>query len=572
MTPPLQEGDQIDRYTVLRPLGEGGMAAVFLVRHNTLKSLHAFKVLTHAGGRIRDRLIQEGQVQASLRHRNIVAVTDVLEVGADIGLLMEFVDGPTLEGWLRENRPTLEQALSIFGGILAGVGKAHRAGVIHRDLKPANVLMATDEGELVPRVADFGLAKAMEDGGGLGQTRTGIAMGTPSYMPPEQIRDAKGVDERGDVFALGCILYEIVCGQLAFPGGDVLEVFNAVASGAFVPPEQIVPGLPPRISMAIRGALDVNRDLRIPDCGTLKRVLAGDQHWAVKGATTTQPMKQASAAPAAETYYPGGAVQERLPEPLTAAEPPEALPLDTLVDALPLGPPSAPTLRSMGGGDLGDLEAVAPRSPPPSEPLAERKRPPWVAALAVTLLGVGTVGALLMGPAGREAAEPVRPETTQPEPTATAPLSVPEEPQAPAVEEPDEAPVTVQEEPAAAPRARTVPPQVEAPEEQEEPVQEVQSSPPESEEEPEPEPLASEPTPPPRRVPMATVTYVGADAIRLVGRRGTFPAGQVPPGRYTVEATFGSVTLKAATLVVRPGETWDLRCDPDFTICRSKKR
>lgn len=250
------------------------MAAVYLVQHNTLESLHAFKVLTQSGGRMRERMIQEGKVQASLRHPNVVAVTDVLEVGSDLGLLMEYVDGPTLQQWLTTNTPPLEQALELFGCILGAVSRAHRAGIIHRDLKPANVLMAREDGAWVPRVADFGLAKALDEGtDSLGQTRTGTAMGTPSYMPPEQIRDSKNVDERGDVFALGCILYELVCGRLAFNGGDLLEIFNAVARGAYEPPEQVVEGLPPSVCRAIHGSLRVDRDQRIPDCDTLAMVL-----------------------------------------------------------------------------------------------------------------------------------------------------------------------------------------------------------------------------------------------------------------------------------------------------------
>ena len=164
----LRPGDTVDRYTVVRELGRGGMAVVFLVRHNRLNSLHAFKLLTHSNPSIRERMITEGQLQASWRHRNLVVVNDVLDEDGHFGLLMDYIDGPSLEEWLVDHRPGVPEALSIFRGIWEGVRKAHSMGVVHRHLKPGNVFMAKDEGVWVPKVADFGLAKALaEDGGGM---------------------------------------------------------------------------------------------------------------------------------------------------------------------------------------------------------------------------------------------------------------------------------------------------------------------------------------------------------------------------------------------------------------------
>jgi serine/threonine-protein kinase len=146
----LAPGEIIDRYTVLSLLGEGGMAAVYAVRHNTLGSRHALKLLKIENEGIQRRLVAEGQVQASLRHPNIVSVTDVLIVDGQIGLLMEHIDGPALDAWLREHRPSQKDALALFRGILAGVSRAHRAGLVHRDLKPGNVLLDSADGLTIP--------------------------------------------------------------------------------------------------------------------------------------------------------------------------------------------------------------------------------------------------------------------------------------------------------------------------------------------------------------------------------------------------------------------------------------
>ena len=276
----LTPGQSVERYTVESVIGQGGMAVVYRVRHNQLGSFHALKILTVPKPNIRERLLQEGRAQAVIRHPNVVSVTDVLEIAGAPALLMEYVEGPTLEAWLETESPTLDLAEELFRGICAGVGEAHVHGLVHRDLKPSNVLLATrgsgDPGTgFLPKVTDFGIAKVVAGDEPGGSTRTNVAMGTPHYMAPEQIRDAKGVDPRADVFSLGCILYELVCGVRAFDGGDVLTVLNSVASGRYAHPRTHVPDLPDRFVRAIEGALTVDRNSRIQSCAALTAILAG---------------------------------------------------------------------------------------------------------------------------------------------------------------------------------------------------------------------------------------------------------------------------------------------------------
>jgi serine/threonine protein kinase len=277
----LDLGKTVDRYVVERVLGAGGTAMVYLVKHSSLGTLHALKVLTLTGSSIRERMVREGQVQAKLQHPNVVAVTDQLDIDGALGLLMEYVDGPSLEAALQRYRLTMGDAETLFGGILSGVRAAHREGLVHRDLKPANVLLSRSPDGFIPKVTDFGLAKMLEQDPSVAHTRSGIAMGTPSYMAPEQIRDARSVDQRADIWSLGCILYELTTRIRAFPGDEALAIYNAVVDGNYLSPRVHQPEMPERLHQAIVGCLQVDLDARIPDCDTLAAVMSGSIPWLV---------------------------------------------------------------------------------------------------------------------------------------------------------------------------------------------------------------------------------------------------------------------------------------------------
>ncbi len=274
----LNAGEVIGQYRVESVLGQGGMAIVYRVRHEQLGSEHALKVLTVSSKSIRARLLQEGRVQATLRHENIVSVTDVVSIGDAPGLVMELVKGPTLEDLLSHKKLSLAQVDLLAQGILRGVAAAHRQDLIHRDLKPANILLELDHGRIVPKVADFGLAKVLDAGGGMSQTRSGMAMGTPHYMAPEQIRDAKSVDARTDLFALGAIFYEMISGERAFPGEDMLTIFSAIAEGKPRPIREHCPDLPEHMAAAIEGALHIDREQRIGSCDALLALWRDEDH------------------------------------------------------------------------------------------------------------------------------------------------------------------------------------------------------------------------------------------------------------------------------------------------------
>jgi serine/threonine protein kinase len=276
---PLAPDTTIERYLVRDTIGEGGMARVYRVEHTQLGSTHALKVLTTPSAAVRERLLQEGRAQAQLRHPNIVSVTDVVDVDGSPGLVMEYISGPTLADLMKAhhadglNGPllALPQVDQLARGIVSGVLAAHEHGLVHRDLKPSNILLEITETGVVPKVADFGLVKVIsgEHSADTSMTRSGMALGTPPFMAPEQIRDSKTVDQRGDIFALGAILYELLTGHRAFVGSDMMEIFQAVCQAEYKPILPIRQDAPERMCRSIEGALVVDLDTRIQSCRAL---------------------------------------------------------------------------------------------------------------------------------------------------------------------------------------------------------------------------------------------------------------------------------------------------------------
>jgi serine/threonine-protein kinase len=264
------------------------MAIVYQVEHNQLGSQHALKVLTIASRQIKERLLLEGRAQATLRHPNVVTVTDVVDIGGSPGLIMEYIEGPSLDDYLEADQLSIEQVDHLARGILAGVAAAHDAGLVHRDLKPANIMLSIATGGLQPKVTDFGLAKIVAQGD-KSKTRTGSTMGTPHYMSPEQIDDSKNVGPATDIWALGAILYEMLCGERAFPGDNLLAIFSAVNKGEYIPIEERVPGVPERMAKAIASALDRDIDKRPASVQALYAMWTGDEQMAMASAPPMGP-------------------------------------------------------------------------------------------------------------------------------------------------------------------------------------------------------------------------------------------------------------------------------------------
>src|SRR4051794_24021401 len=222
-------GTTLGAYEIVDVVGAGGMGEVYRARDTRLGREVALKILpahlTHDSSRVA-RLQSEARAASALNHPNAVTI---YEIGNDAGtwfIATELIDGVTLRQRLHAGRLPREDAISIALQCASSLEAAHRAGIIHRDIKPENIMLRLDG---LVKVVDFGLARMLEpsSGGRLEQTQTGSVMGTPRYMSPEQARGEK-LDARSDIFSLGAVLFEIVCGYPAFRGASTAEVFAAL--------------------------------------------------------------------------------------------------------------------------------------------------------------------------------------------------------------------------------------------------------------------------------------------------------------------------------------------------------
>ena len=276
----LQPGSVYEDYQIEGMIGRGENALVFLAKHVHAGTWHAVKILHRIDSRRRLRLQQEGLIREELRHPNIVPVVAYIDVEGDPALVMDHVDGLTFHEWLHQEDPSLLEVLGAFRDIMQGIRHAHHHQVIHRDLKPSNILMErAPNAQWTPRISDFGLAKALapEVGkfGGLTTVNTGL--GTAGYAAPEQVRDASGVTPRADLYAVGCILYESVCGVAPFGGMSTFDTLAAQKDERFTPPEHIAPGLPPTLYALLRSLLSADPNARPADCDAVLAKLTAVQ-------------------------------------------------------------------------------------------------------------------------------------------------------------------------------------------------------------------------------------------------------------------------------------------------------
>ena len=228
----LATGESLSFYRILGPLGAGAMGEVYRAQDTRLEREVAIKVLPTHFAQDEERLQRferEAKALASLNHPRVAQIYGVDRVGELCFLVLELVEGETLQDALARGPLPVREALDVCAQVADGLEAAHEAGVIHRDLKPANIRV-TPEGAV--KVLDFGLAKPVHENGESGSdsalsTAVGQVVGTPTYMAPEQAR-GRAIDRRVDIWALGCLLYECLTGARAFAGDSVGEVLAAV--------------------------------------------------------------------------------------------------------------------------------------------------------------------------------------------------------------------------------------------------------------------------------------------------------------------------------------------------------
>jgi serine/threonine protein kinase len=286
-------------YDILGVLGRGAMGVVYKARHRGLKRVVALKMILageHAGETQLNRFRIEAEAVAQLQHPNIVQVYEVGEHDGCPFLSLEFVDGGSLHQKLGGEPQPVQASAQMVMLLAQAMDFAHRKGIVHRDLKPANVMLMVPQSSgsketlsgapaLVserygmPKIADFGLAKRVEED--TGTTRTGAILGTPSYMAPEQAAGrSKEVGPLADQYALGAMLYEMLAGRPPFRGTTVMETIEQVRKQEPVPPSKLQPNLPRDLETICLKALQKEPEKRYLDCETfaedLRRFVAGE--------------------------------------------------------------------------------------------------------------------------------------------------------------------------------------------------------------------------------------------------------------------------------------------------------
>ena len=243
------------RYRVEREIGRGGMATVHLARDVRHDRNVAVKVLDPDLGAVlgAERFLSEIKVTANLQHPNLLPLFDSGAVDGLLYYVMPFIEGESLRHRLdREKQLPVSEAVQIAVGVAKALGYAHAQGVIHRDLKPENVLLQAGQ----PLVADFGIALAVSRAGGTRVTQTGLSLGTPQYMSPEQATGDRTIDARSDIYALGAVLYEMLTGEPPHTGPTVQAVIAKVLTDRPRAIRLARPGVPPHVEAAVEQALE----------------------------------------------------------------------------------------------------------------------------------------------------------------------------------------------------------------------------------------------------------------------------------------------------------------------------
>ncbi|WP_336670866.1 serine/threonine-protein kinase [Tsukamurella sp. USMM236] len=362
---------QIAGYRVVRKLGGGGMGEVYLVQHPRLPRQDALKLLhtsVSSNPQYKARFDREAYVLAQLNHRNIIHLYDRGEVDGRLWITMEYVAGPDTARMVAERGPMpLSLAIDIADGAGAALDYAYRrANITHRDVKPANILVAFDsDGAPQVKLADFGIAKAAGDA--VGVTSTGITVGTMAYMSPEAF-DNKILDNRADLYSLGCTVFELLTGEPPFPGDSPAAV---IAAHLNQPAPKITarkPSLPGHLDAVFRKALAKRPEDRYATCAEFVAGLRGEAPSSMPSGTAPQSIPAGTAQQPAYTGehtgahagpgtapYPGPPTGQYVPTgeypgPHTAAQPAptraEQLPASARQEA-PVAPPPAPP-RSWG--------------------------------------------------------------------------------------------------------------------------------------------------------------------------------------------------------------------------------
>jgi serine/threonine protein kinase len=251
---------KIGKYEILSKLGEGGMGVVYKAKDPLIDRIVAIKMMTGAFAEekeARERFLREARAVGRLHHPNIVTIYELGVEGSSPYMVMEFLEGQGLESVLSARvAVTLVQKLEYMAQICNALHCAHEHDIIHRDVKPANVIVM--KGGTQVKLVDFGIARA----GNSGMTRTGFAIGTTSYMSPEQIEASKTLDRRSDIFSAGIMMYEVLTNNLPFPGNEPIAIAIKILREPYPKLAAYLAEYPPELDDIMARALAKDREER----------------------------------------------------------------------------------------------------------------------------------------------------------------------------------------------------------------------------------------------------------------------------------------------------------------------
>jgi len=418
-------GETVGDYEIVGMLGAGGMGKVYKVRNVISDRVEAIKVLLPdltSEAELADRFMREIKLLASLNHPNIAGLHTALRLENQLLMVMEFVEGRTLDDRLKDGPVPVREAVGYACQALSALGYAHERGVIHRDIKPAN-MMVTASGDL--KLMDFGIAKAVAD---RRLTMTGTTLGSIYYMSPEQVKGSTSLDGRSDLYSMGVSLYELVTGTRPFKGESDYSLMVAHLEQQPVPPIQIDPTLPPALNEIILTAIQKDPARRFQAAPAMRVALESVAK--SLGVSVPAPMPMRPAAPPQPVPGPTMTtpVAAQAPTPWPSA-PPSPLAQTPHPPAYAPGPPP----QGFQPGPPQAFQPGPPQAPPPGPPQRAGHRGLWmalgaVAAVLVIVLGALQLPRLLKTRAGAPATQ----ETGQPavqsvESPAAAPSTAPAE-------------------------------------------------------------------------------------------------------------------------------------------------
>ncbi len=368
VTSELAEGMVIrDKYKIIRKIGSGGMATVYAAQHLAFNELRAIKVVNAAlmnDDAFLRRFRTEAVITRKLQHPNAVRVDDLDTTDDGFPyIVMEYVEGENLRTVIRdEGLLPVERALNIARQVCAALGAAHKLGITHRDIKPDNILLVPQPGGESAKVLDFGIARIREGSGvtpAHTATQTGVIVGTPQYLSPEQAMGKHGeeIDGRSDLYSLGVVLYEMITGQLPFQSDTAIGLLLHHIHTAPTPPQYLKPELqvPPYVSLLLMKALEKDRGRRFQSADEMLAAMNAPQDWAktavlgsnaVASATTATVVAKPAAPPAAPPT--GAAARPAAPTAATVPVPAPAAAAIAPAAARPIpvarasGPPVSP--------------------------------------------------------------------------------------------------------------------------------------------------------------------------------------------------------------------------------------